>query len=98
MLLDGIFATQTGHYIGGTPGLWASVVTAAGIDPRSYMMHGIFMVYGLAWLGAVAYSYSGRHAAMIAMALFTLWYVPFGTLLSLIILGIAFWNRFRTLP
>ncbi len=86
MLLDGFYASATGNYIGGTLGPWAALVRLAGIDPRSYAMHGIFIVYGIAWFAAIAFYLARRRAAIAAMALFTLWYVPLGTALSLIVL------------
>ncbi len=94
MLLDGIVATQTGRYIGTAPGPgpWATIVQAAGIDPLSYTMHGIFIVYGIAWLAAIGYALTGRSVALYGMAILTLWYVPFGTLLSLLVLGVSLWT------
>ena len=97
MLLDGVYASATGHYIGGTVGPWAALVQRIGIDPRSYTMHGIFIVYGIAWLAAIAFYATRRRSSVVAMAILTLWYIPFGTALSLVLLVTTFRGRERQL-
>src|SRR5215469_7498558 len=86
MLADGIYASNIGSYIGGM-GPWSYLVGALGIHPRSYFMFDMFMIYGICWLSVAAFYLAKRKLALAAMAVLTLWYLPFGTLSSLIVLG-----------
>jgi len=87
MLADGIYASQTGSYLGSGLGLWSNVVGALGIHPRSYFMFELFIVYGVFWLSAVAFYLAKRRIALAVMAGLSLWYLPIGTLCSAIILA-----------
>jgi hypothetical protein len=91
MLLDGIYARLHGSYIGGI-GPWSMVLHAVGIDPRAWTTNGLFIVYGLLWLGAIAFYFTGRRNAVLGMAVLTLWYLPVGTLFSLIIIISYLWR------
>ncbi len=94
MAYDGGRALTMGDYVtpksgeyAGQLGPWKHVVQAVGIEPRSTLMKSIFLVYGLAWLGATVCFVFKLHWAWWAMligAIGALWYLPFGTLLSLI--------------
>ncbi len=91
---DGGRALAVGDYVtpktgrfAGELGPWKHVVEAAGIEPRSTLMKSIFLGYGLAWLAVVvcfALELPWAWAAMLAAAIGAAWYLPFGTLLSLI--------------
>jgi hypothetical protein len=64
-------------------------VQAASIAPRSTLMKSIFVVYGLAYLIVlVAFLLKALWAwpAMLIMAALGLWYLPFGTLINLIVI------------
>ena len=87
MLLDGVYARINDHYIGWQIGPWAALVRAIGIDPRSYTMNDIFIFFGICWLGAIAFYLFGRRRAIFAMAIASLWYVPIGAVLSLLVLA-----------
>ncbi len=87
MLLDGVYAHLNDRYIGGPPGLWAVLVKFAGIDPRSYTMNDIFVFFGICWLGAILFYLFQRRTAILGMAIASLWYVPLGAILSLVIIG-----------
>jgi hypothetical protein len=93
MLVDGIYATQTGSYIGSSIGPWSILVGALGIHPRSYSMVNAFIIFGICWLGALAFYFAKRRVALAVMAAATLWYLPFGTLFSLAILGTYVFRR-----
>lgn len=86
MLADGIYASQTGSYIGSGIGPWSMIVGALGVHPRSYFMFDMFMIYGLCWLSAVAFYLAKRQAALAVISALTLWYLPIGTIFSIIIL------------
>jgi hypothetical protein len=55
-LADGLRAALLGDYFapGGQLGPWAAVVQAAGVAPRSALMHAVFVALGLATLLALA--------------------------------------------
>jgi hypothetical protein len=93
MLLDGSYARINDQYIGGTLGPWAVLVKAIGIDPRSYTMNDIFIFFGICWLGAILFYLFKRRTAIFGMAIASLWYVPFGAILSIVILATYFRAR-----
>ncbi|MDH3198652.1 MAG: hypothetical protein OEO21_10475 [Candidatus Krumholzibacteria bacterium] len=94
LAFDGARAFVAGDYVtprsgrhAGELGPWSKLVTAVGIDPRSTLMKGIHVAVGGAWLVAIAafaWGASWSWWAMLACAVAGLWYLPFGTLLSLI--------------
>jgi hypothetical protein len=96
MTFDGFRALTLGDYLtpttgpfAGQLGPWSGVVSAAGIAPRSSMMKVIFVLLGLAWLGAIAgFLYRTRRSAgaLAVLAVATLWYLPVGTLVSALVL------------
>ena len=107
MALDGIQALVTGHLItaksgahAGELGPWRHLVEAIGIDPNGVGMHVVFAAYGLIWLG-IALGFALRKPwgwpAMVAAALGALWFLPVGTILSLVQLGLlsGFRNSLR---
>lgn len=94
MAFDGGHALVLGDYVtpksgkyAGQLGPWSKVVRAVGIQPRSTLMKSIFLVYGVLWL-VVAAAYvigvSGSWWGMVLLAVGGLWYLPFGTLLSVV--------------
>lgn len=92
-LVVGDYVTpQSGPYAGQL-GPWAKIVEAVGIEPRSTLMKSIHLVLGLAWLGIticfvlrLPWAWSG----MVLCAVLGLWYLPFGTLLSVIQIVLLF--------
>jgi hypothetical protein len=85
MLADGIHALRSGHYYGSRLGPWAAVVLRVGIDPNSSTMRWIFVALGVLWLVVlVLITARVRHALTLALvtAIMTLWFLPIGTLLS----------------
>jgi hypothetical protein len=96
MTFDGLHALILGDYLtrttgpfAGQLGPWSGLVSAVGIAPRSTMMKIIFVVFGLAWLGAIAgFLRRTRRSTctLAALAVATLWYLPVGTLMSALVL------------
>ncbi len=86
-LVVGDYVTpQSGQYAGQL-GPWSKVVSAVGIEPRGTLMKLVFFGYGIIWL-AIAAAYLlgadwGWWAALV-LAVGALWYLPFGTLLSVV--------------
>ena len=102
MFVDGMHALITGSYFapGGEIGPRAAVVSAVGIAPFSIGMKIAFVALGLAYiLSAFAYALYMRRGSfyLSAVAVLTLWYLPLGTVLSLIVLtSIAVSRRRRS--
>ncbi len=102
MVLDGARALTLGDYVtaasgdhAGQLGPWATLVKAIGIEPRSALMKGIFVAYGLAALGITGCFVLGlpwARNALIVVSVLGLWYLPIGTaanILALILLSLA---------
>ncbi len=94
MLVDGIHGLSRGDYIGPKDksgqtilGPWSKVVPKIGVNPSSKLMKSIFVAYGVLWLVLLIAFWldaSWSKTALIAMAAGSLWYLPIGTLDSLI--------------
>jgi hypothetical protein len=86
-LVVGDYVTpKTGQYAGQL-GPWSRVVSAVGIQPRSTLMKLIFLIFGSIWIAMMVCFALGAGWAwwgMILCAIAGIWYLPFGTLLSLI--------------
>ncbi len=95
MTFDGTRALIIGDYVtpksgpnAGRLGPWAGLITSVGINPRSTLMKSVFICYGLAWLTMVIFYVMGDGRVwwpMLALAVGTLWYLPVGTAISLLI-------------
>lgn len=95
MLFDGLHALFTGDYVtpstgeyAGKLGPWAGLIQGIGIDPRSAFMKSVFVVYGLFWILSVAgflFKVGQAWFGLLALSIFSLWYIPFGTVISLVI-------------
>lgn len=94
LAFDGAHALVTGDYVtpssgrfAGQLGPWSRLVAVAGLEPRSTLMKLVHLGLGIAWLAAIvgfALRRRGAWTAMLACAVLGLWYLPFGTLLSVI--------------
>ena len=99
MTYDGIHAMVTGDYVTpdsgrftGQLGPRAPLVRSAGIPPRSLLMKWIFVLYGGLFVAAASCYFAGlvwAPIAVIVMALLGLWYVPFGTLINIIVIALV---------
>ena len=98
MLADGICVLKNGKYIGPPkPGPWANIFQFFNIDV--FKLGPLFMLFGLAWLCFItAYisNYDWAFTLGFIMCLFTLWYLPVGTIFSLIILVFLVVLRLKT--
>ena len=87
MLLDGIFAMIKGKYIGPEkPGPWANLFYKLNIDV--FKMGPVFILFGLLWLiwlFGLWTNQSWTYAFGLIISILTLWYLPVGTLFSIII-------------
>ena len=102
MAFDGATALFTGDYVtpggSGQLGPWSRLVEAVGIDPRSWLMETGFVIYGvaaLAMLGAFLHGARWAWRAMLITAILGLWYLPFGTLINLIVILLLFCPSIR---
>lgn len=88
MAVDGNNVLRTGKYMGPEkPGPWANLVRAVGIDP--FALGPVFVVLGLAWLAGVAGLAQGNEWGrwvLIACSVASLWYLPIGTVTSVVVL------------
>ncbi len=88
MLLDGVYVILKGKYIGPEkPGPWASLFEKWQVDV--FKLGPLFIVFGLAWLTWI-YAFWNQLAWArgmgITLGVLTLWYLPVGTLFSIIII------------
>ena len=88
MLLDGFFVILKGKYIGPEkPGPWANIFYKIGVDV--FKLGPLFILFGLVWLTwtyALLTNQTWAFALGIIISVLTLWYLPVGTFISLIIL------------
>ena len=94
MTFDGTRALIVGDYITprggphvGELGPWHYVVERLGIPPRSTAMKVIFVAFGVSWLviaAALVLRLPWAPTAALVAAILTLWYLPVGTVSSVI--------------
>lgn len=88
MLLDGIYVLMKGKYIGPEkPGPWANLFYKLNIDV--FKLGPLFIVLGAAWLLWLLGFWTNQSWAYIAgivISTLTLWYLPIGTVISVIVL------------
>ena len=100
MIVDGVHAFVKGDYItpksgpgAGQLGPWSKAVAIAGLDPRSNLVKGIFVLQGIVTLALLAcfltrQPWAGN--ALKIMAVAGLWYLPIGTIINIIVLVLLF--------
>jgi hypothetical protein len=88
MLLDGIYVMVKGKYIGPEkPGPWAEIFYKLNINV--YNLGWLFILYGLLWLLWLYSLWASKEWAYmygLTLSILTLWYLPVGTLFSLVII------------
>jgi hypothetical protein len=105
---DGSRALVTGDYVtprsgtrAGQLGPWSQIVSAAGFEPRSTFVKSLHVALGVAWLLALAV-FVMRPAvgwwALVGCAAGTLWYLPTGTIVGVIVIALLFTTHIRSLP
>lgn len=88
MLADGIYVLLKGKYIGPEkPGPWANLFYKLQVDV--FKLGPLFIAFGIAWLLFIIGLWSQQQWAYmlgLIVAICTLWYLPAGTLISVIVL------------
>ena len=100
-LVVGDYVTPTSGPYAGQLGPWATLVSAVGIDPRSTLMKSVHLGLGLLWLlTTIGFALRKRWAwrGMLACAVLTLWYLPVGTLFSVIQIALLLMPAVRRRP
>lgn len=97
MIFDGVYIHVYGKYFGPEePGPWAGLVRASGLDPFSFGK--VFIVIGALWLfflAGVLLDQSWAWYGAVIVAVCSLWYLPVGTILSIIYLALLLIFRAR---
>jgi len=96
MTFDGTRAMIVGDYVtprsgryAGSLGPWAGLVMRLGIDPRATATKALFVAFGVAWLlvaAGLGFGIAGILQIAVAFAIATLWYVPMGSAIALLVL------------
>lgn len=105
MAFDGVWALTAGDYLvprtgphAGQLGPWSGMIERAGLEPRSAPVKSCFVVFGIAWLSLVAAYATGQvwgGWGLMILSVLSLWYLPFGTLLALVELGLLLMAHLR---
>ncbi len=95
MLLDGIFVIIKGKYIGpDKPGPWANLFYKLDIDV--FKLGPLFIIYGLLWLiflFGVWTNQTWSYLLGLIISVLTLWYLPGGTIISILVIIILLTAR-----
>ena len=87
MLLDGVHVLLKGKYIGPEkPGPWANMMYR--LDVNVFKLGPMFITFGVLWLAFMLgfwLGYSWVYSFGLFMALMTLWYLPVGTVFSIVV-------------
>jgi hypothetical protein len=105
LMFDGTRAFVAGDYVtpktgprAGQLGPWSRIVSAVGLQPRSPVIKCLHVCLGLAWLVAAA-AFILRPATgwwlVLCCGIATLWYLPIGTLLSLMVIILLLTPKLR---
>lgn len=95
MIFDGVHVMVYGKYFGpAKPGPWSLLFSGVGIDP--FRLGPLFVMFGILWLGFLAAMLYGKkwgwYGAVI-MAICSLWYLPLGTVGSVVYLIVLWTGR-----
>ncbi|HRC33290.1 MAG TPA: hypothetical protein PK736_07585 [Bacteroidia bacterium] len=92
MLIDGLYVIVNGKYIGPQkPGPWANLFYKLNIDV--YKLGPMFILFGIAWFAFLFALWTNNTKAYImgmAISVLTLWYLPVGTVISIIVMALIF--------
>lgn len=95
MLLDGIYVLLKGKYIGPEkPGPWSLLFEK--LDINVFKLGPLFIIFGVFWLFWVYGLWTNQQwvfALGMIISFLTLWYLPVGTLFSLIIMAVLIFGR-----
>jgi hypothetical protein len=88
MLIDGIYVILKGKYIGPPkPGPWAELFYKLDVDV--FKLGPLFVIFGILWICWLICFWTNQNFTFqfgIIICILTLWYLPVGTLFSIIIL------------
>jgi hypothetical protein len=108
MAFDGTRALVVGEFItpksgpyAGQVGPWRFIVQRVGVNPTGTPMKVAFAVIGWAWLTIAAGFAAGQPwslPAMLAAAIATVWFLPFGTVFSVVQIVLLLVLRSRAAP
>ena len=97
MVADGIYVILKGKYMGPPkPGPWAMLFEKLGVNV--FKLGPLFVLFGLAWLLFLVACLTKQPWAWsmgIAVAVLTLWYLPVGTIISILVLVLLLTMRTR---
>jgi hypothetical protein len=99
-LVAGDYTTAKSGPYAGQLGPWSRVVSALGLNPRSQLMKYIHVVLGVLWLvSLVVFAIKPTLGwwALLVSSVFSLWYLPIGTILALVELSLLFLPQIRNL-
>lgn len=95
MLLDGIYVLLKGKFIGPEkPGPWATLFYK--LDLNVFKLGPLFIIFGIlwfSWIYSLWVNYSRAYLIGISLCLLTLWYLPVGTIISIVIIAILLLAR-----
>ena len=99
-LIVGDYVTPKTGPLAGALGPWSNLVELVGIGARSTLMKGLFVVYGVTYLAATASLVLGVFRAwwaVLVLAVLGLWYIPFGTMINIIVIVLLLLRPLRSL-
>ena len=97
MIFDGVHVMLRGKYFGPEkPGPWSILFSRAGIDP--FRLGPMFVLFGVCWIVFLIALSRGQTWGLYggaAVAIASLWYLPLGTILSVVYLGLLYFGNVR---
>lgn len=107
LVFDGGRALMTGDYLtptsgphAGQLGAWSQIVSAVGLEPRSTFIKCVHVLLGAAWIiGLIAFAKRPASGWWVFLycGVATLWYLPIGTFVSIIVLALLRTPQLRSL-
>ena len=99
-LIVGDYVTSSSGPRAGQLGPWSRIVSALGFEPRSTLIKCLHVFLGIAWLVALIV-FAVRPASgwwiVLGCAIASLWYLPVGTFLSVVVLALLLTPPIRNL-
>jgi hypothetical protein len=97
MLIDGVYVVLNGKYIGPeNPGPWADLFNRLKVDV--FKLGPLFVFIGMMWLIWIFALWTNQAWAFgfgLFVSILTLWYIPVGTLFSVIIIVLLFTAKYK---
>jgi hypothetical protein len=99
-LIVGDYVTPTSGTRAGQLGPWSRIVSTVGCEPRSRFIKCLHIVLGISWLIGLA-AFVMRPPSgwwmVLCCGVATLWYLPIGTFLSIIVIVLLLTPQLRSL-